>query len=106
MEDLIATCRAPANAIAPRPIDVKELFTLDVDDSIWDDHGLTDNDDAENLPLWLSDEQVRIGIHGILLRDRCDEQLLRLKHELKALEDWFTEEWEVVTLAIANNKGM
>lgn len=61
MDSLIQTHRAPANAVAPRSIVLKELFSLDVDDSIWDDMGLA---------------------------DRCDEEMLRLKHEQASLKEW------------------
>ncbi|KAJ3964362.1 hypothetical protein EV361DRAFT_979126 [Lentinula raphanica] len=72
MSDQIAKKKAPAHAVAPRPIPMKELFSLD----------------------------VRVGIQGILLRDRCDEEMLRLKHEVLVMEEWFSEEWKVVLSAI------
>ena len=70
MNDLICLHKAPRNAVAPHPIEIKGLFNLDVDDEIWDDIGLNDDSEAENLPLWLSDENIHKGIKGILLRDR------------------------------------
>ncbi|KAJ3720315.1 hypothetical protein C8R42DRAFT_582613, partial [Lentinula raphanica] len=106
MSERIAKKNAPANAIAPRPIPMKELFSLDIDDAIWDDCGLEGEDNSAGPPLWLSDEQVRVGIQGILLRDRCDEELLRLKHEIRVMEDWFAEEWRVVVTAISNTQGI
>lgn len=105
MDRLIEGKRAPANAMAPRPIVMKELFSLDVDDSIWDDIGLSDDDDTADLPLWLCDEHVRTGIRGILLRDRCDEEFLRLRYEEVALEDWFREEWSVVVRSMEDTEG-
>ncbi|KAJ3779908.1 hypothetical protein GGU10DRAFT_381540 [Lentinula aff. detonsa] len=92
MVNRISLGRAPANAIAPRPIPTKELFSLDVDDSIWDDIGLNDSEQTTDLPLWLVDEGVRMGIQGILLRDHCDEELQRLQYELKSLAEWHSEE--------------
>lgn len=106
MDSLIQTHRAPANAVAPRSIVLKELFSLDVDDSIWDDMGLADEDDVAEPPLWLRDEHVRTGIRGILLRDRCDEEMLRLKHEQASLKEWLTEEWSVALRAMESTKGM
>ncbi|KAJ3764544.1 hypothetical protein FB446DRAFT_601786, partial [Lentinula raphanica] len=106
MSERIAKKNAPANAIAPRPIPMKELFSLDVNDAIWDDCGLEGEDNSASPPLWLSDEQVRVGIQGILLCDRCDEELLRLKHEVLVMEDWFAEEWRVVVTAISNTQGI
>ncbi|KAJ3730226.1 hypothetical protein C8R42DRAFT_569213 [Lentinula raphanica] len=106
MSDQIARKKAPAHAVAPRPIPMKELFSLDVDDAIWDDCGLEGEDNSVDPPLWLSDEQVRVGIQGILLRDRCDEEMLRLKHEVLVMEEWFSEEWKVVLSAIDSTQGM
>ncbi|KAJ3709548.1 hypothetical protein C8R42DRAFT_533420, partial [Lentinula raphanica] len=101
MSNMIASQRAPAHAQAPRPLVMKELFTLDVDDAVWDDTGLTEDNDNEHPPLWLSDEEVRTGIRGILLRDRADEELQRLKHELSALGSWYNEEWVVLQTAMS-----
>ncbi|KAJ3990611.1 hypothetical protein F5050DRAFT_1582623 [Lentinula boryana] len=106
MVNRISLGRAPANAIAPRPIPTKELFSLDVDDSIWDDIGLDESEQTTDLPLWLVDEGVRMGIQGILLRDRCDEELQRLRYELKSLAEWHSEEWTIVNMAIAAIQGM
>ncbi|KAJ3715841.1 hypothetical protein C8R42DRAFT_544498, partial [Lentinula raphanica] len=95
MKDLVNTRKAPRNAIAPQQIPLKELFNLDVDDAIWQDVGLDDAGDCENPPPWLTDEDVRSGIKGILLRDRCDEELKRLEDECFALCSWSSEEWRV-----------
>ncbi|KAJ3739924.1 hypothetical protein DFH05DRAFT_1529806 [Lentinula detonsa] len=100
MEELVRLKRAPRNAIAPQPIPLKELFDLDVDDVIWQDVGLDASGDIENPPAWLTDEDVKSGIKGILLRDRCDEELRRLKHECIALYHWLSEEWQVVNACI------
>ncbi|KAJ3714478.1 hypothetical protein C8R42DRAFT_646407 [Lentinula raphanica] len=100
MKDLVNTRKAPRNAIAPQPIPVKELFNLDVDDAIWQDVGLDDAADRENPPAWLMDEDVRSGIKGILLRDRCEEELKRLEEECLALCSWSSEEWQVITICI------
>ncbi|KAJ3816805.1 hypothetical protein F5880DRAFT_1512329, partial [Lentinula raphanica] len=90
MQKLITLNRAPHNACSPALISMKELFNLDVDDEIWQDVGLDDSD-GQDPPLWLSDDKVRSGIKAILMRDRCNEELLRLKHE---------EEWNVVSESI------
>ncbi|KAJ3748151.1 hypothetical protein EV360DRAFT_97769 [Lentinula raphanica] len=100
MKDLLNARKAPRNAIAPQPIPVKELFNLDVDDAIWQDVGLDDAGDCKNPPAWLMDEDVRSGIKGILLRDRCDEEFKRLKGECLALCSWSSEEWQVVNVCI------
>ncbi|KAJ3740891.1 hypothetical protein DFH05DRAFT_1462768 [Lentinula detonsa] len=83
MSERVTSGRAPPNAKVPKEIEMKELFTLDVDDSIWDDNGLDDNDDVVNPPLWLADEQVRTGIRA----------------------EWYAEEWVVVSRAISEIKA-
>ncbi|KIK50879.1 hypothetical protein GYMLUDRAFT_182124, partial [Collybiopsis luxurians FD-317 M1] len=106
IEELIKTHPTPANAVAPKPIPTKELFSLDINNLIWDDFGLGDGDDEGNPPLWASDEQVQAGIHSILLRDRCDEELLQLKHKHGVLHEWFSEEWTVIIHAITNTQDL
>ncbi|KAK7459491.1 hypothetical protein VKT23_009474 [Stygiomarasmius scandens] len=97
MRDLITVKKAPRNAIAPECIDTKNLFDLDVDDVIWQDIGLTDDDDSHGLPPpWLADENTRKGIQAMLEVDRCDEEDERLAVEMKSLQEWFIEEWEVL----------
>jgi hypothetical protein len=83
-----------------------KLFDLDVDDAIWEDIGLSESDGVANVPLWLSDEQVRTGIRGILLRDRCDEELKWLRYELSVLDEWFQEEWDTLVIAMSSTTGM
>ncbi|KAJ7713201.1 hypothetical protein DFH07DRAFT_974803 [Mycena maculata] len=106
IQQAIRDRKAPRGAIAPRPISSKELWQLDVDDGIWQDVGLEDDDDecsgrsAGEPPLWLSDEKVRSGIKTMLELDRCDEEDLCLKKERCALQVWFAEEWIVVNRAI------
>lgn len=106
MATAIQRRKAPSNAVAPRVIPMDNLFNLDVDDVIWDDIGLSDSDDSTDIPLWLSDDQVRTGIRGILLRDRCDEELGRLKYELLVLGEWFGEEWDTLALSMSTTDGM
>ena len=98
MEELIWKHNAPRNAIAPEPIPMKELFALDVDDSIWQDVGLDEDADVGVPPSWLSDDKVRKGIRGILDGDHCNEEIRRLKHECRALHKWMEEEWAVLLL--------
>ncbi|KAJ6568559.1 hypothetical protein B0H19DRAFT_1256310 [Mycena capillaripes] len=56
---LIKRKAAPQSAIAPEPIDEKKVWELDVDDAIWQDVGLDDDDDEGDTPIWLSDDNVR-----------------------------------------------
>ena len=47
-----------ADYVVPVEIDVKGLFNLDVDDSIWQDTELDDSTDFEHPPPWLCDDAV------------------------------------------------
>lgn len=100
MRVLISKRSAPRNAVAPDPIPLKELFGLDVDDMIWQDVGLDDSADTGAPPEWLCNDEVRKGIKAILERDRCDEELQRLRTERRSLLEWMEEEWSVVQRAI------
>jgi len=93
--------RAPHDAICPKKIESSGLFTLNVDDAIWQDVGLND-DASEEPPLWLCDANVRSGILAMLDLDRCEEEEFRLQHERRAMQDWFLEEWEIVNVAYEN----
>ncbi|KAF7353282.1 hypothetical protein MSAN_01516100 [Mycena sanguinolenta] len=82
----IRTRKAPRGAIAPDRIDPKKVYALDVDDSIWQDVGLEDDDDrAEPPPL-----------------DRADEEDAMLAKERRSMRAWFIEEWDVVNMAMAD----
>ncbi|KAJ7811762.1 hypothetical protein B0H13DRAFT_2243255 [Mycena leptocephala] len=99
IEKLIKQGQAPPGSIAPFPIPPKGLWQLDVDDTIFQDVGLAEDDDDQEAgepPLWLSDEQVRTGIKAMLELDRCDEEDDRLLKEACALRVWFAEEWKTV----------
>jgi hypothetical protein len=107
MLDLIRKGKAPHHAVAPEPIPMEKLFGLDVDDAIWQDVGLDGEGDTLNPPLWLCDDKVRNGIRAVLLKDRCDEELRRLRNELVIQREWFAEEWEIVIncLAVVEDEG-
>ncbi|THU92423.1 hypothetical protein K435DRAFT_672151, partial [Dendrothele bispora CBS 962.96] len=108
MKDLIVLKRAPKNAIAPAPIDVSELFKLDIADELWQDIGLNyDEIDVEQKPPppWLADESVRQGIRAMLELDRCEEEEERLAVERRAMQSWLKEEWDVAKCAI-NDTGV
>ncbi|KAL6302529.1 hypothetical protein BKA93DRAFT_827420 [Sparassis latifolia] len=79
--------------ISPQLIQGNGLFKLDVDDDIWQDVGLDDDDDIAAVPHWLGDETVREGIKNRLLLDRCNEEEERLREERCSLQEWFAEEW-------------
>ncbi|KAJ7909808.1 hypothetical protein B0H13DRAFT_1877310 [Mycena leptocephala] len=65
--------------IAPERIDEKKVWELDVDDSVWQDVGLDDDDDEP--PLWLSNDGVRKGIPAMLDLERSKEEDLELAKE-------------------------
>ncbi|KAJ7289894.1 hypothetical protein C8J57DRAFT_1214211 [Mycena rebaudengoi] len=101
MAQLIATNAAPKGAIAPVRIESEGLFQLDVDDGIWQDVGLDDDEEGNGEPpAWLSNEDVRSGIKAMLEYDRANEENIRLRKERRAIQVWFAEEWEVHRLAI------
>lgn len=84
MANLICTHNAPRGAVAPRQIPRDKVFRLDMDDEIWQDAGLVDDEDVDesaesnappSVPRWLGDENVRLGIPAMLKLDRCAEEV-------------------------------
>jgi hypothetical protein len=96
MQKLISEGKAPSGAIVPEKVIMTGLFALDVDDAIWQDIGLADEESADP-PLWLCNDAVRSGIKARLELDRCLKEEARLVHERRALQVWFSEEWKIVT---------
>ncbi|KAH6886114.1 hypothetical protein BKA70DRAFT_1377276 [Coprinopsis sp. MPI-PUGE-AT-0042] len=96
MTKLVQTGKAPKGAIPPLPLARETLFSLDVDNPIWDDTGLDDAEDRPDAPLWLSNKEVREGIKALLIVERCEEELARLKTECRALHQWVREEWDLL----------
>jgi hypothetical protein len=89
------------NAVLPKKINEKGVYKLDVDDDIWLDTGLAEEDELiGTLEPWLVDEEVRLGIRLQLEVDRCHEEKLRLIGEREALQIWFREEWSAVNSAL------
>ncbi|KZP19916.1 hypothetical protein FIBSPDRAFT_911217 [Athelia psychrophila] len=99
MAHLIATGQAPQGAVAPEIIPPGGLWKLDVDDTIWQDIGLDEDEYDGKPPLWLRDEKVRSGIRNMLDHDRCIEEEQALFRERVGLQDWLVEEWHVVKAA-------
>jgi hypothetical protein len=58
MIKLHGQCGIPCNAIIPPPIEMKGLFSLDVDNDIWQDIGLANDEFSGQVPPWLGDEDV------------------------------------------------
>ncbi|KAL0566289.1 hypothetical protein V5O48_015730 [Marasmius crinis-equi] len=100
LKDMIRRKNCPRHATAPREIPMEKLFALDVDDEIWEDAGLTEEWDRPDLPLWLADDNVRMGIRAMLQHDRAEEEIARLMVERDAMQMWFAEEWAIVLEAI------
>ncbi|KAG6835143.1 hypothetical protein H0H93_004459, partial [Arthromyces matolae] len=87
--------KAPRRAQRPSKIDLKGLFSLDVDSDIWQDVDVEDDDASRSEPpAWLAVENVREGIKALLERDRCMEEENRLRHECRSMVQWFSEEWK------------
>ncbi|KAJ7472816.1 hypothetical protein FB451DRAFT_1175525 [Mycena latifolia] len=91
--------RALARAIAPERIETKALCALDVDDAIWQDAGLQEDEEVE-VPLWLSSDTVHSSIRAMLELDRANEEDKILAKERQALRAWFAEEWTIVNVAM------
>ncbi|KAJ7806688.1 hypothetical protein B0H14DRAFT_3483868 [Mycena olivaceomarginata] len=69
---LIRDKNAPRGAFAPHPIPDSQLWKLDVDDEIWEDVGLDDDETEQQTtpPLWLCDDGVHAGIKALLPLDQ------------------------------------
>jgi len=101
LTNLIDKKKAPLGAISLLPIEAAGLFKLDVNDDIWQDIGLTDDVDEEDIiPPWLGDENVREGIKSLLVYQRCQEEKRRLIAERISMQQWMREEWATVLVAL------
>jgi hypothetical protein len=90
-----------AKAILPEKIDPKSVYALDVDDAIWMDIGLAEEDLNEgDVPPWMGDTEVKLGIKLQLQADRCAEEERRLIWERESAQKWFREEWLAVKTAM------
>lgn len=83
------------NRAVPKPLDIGNLFNMDLSSSIWDNFGLEDSDDDEP-PLWQSNDLVRKGITAKLELDRCREEEERLWWEMGSLCRWAIGEGQVL----------
>ena len=98
LETLQQQRKAPPGAIIPEQIEPAEIFSLDVDDAIWQDVGLDEEHDGP-VPQWLGDNNVRAGIKALLELDRCLEEEIRLRKERCVMQEWMLEEWTSVQIA-------
>jgi hypothetical protein len=102
MESLISAGKAPAGAICPKLLDKSTLYSLSVDDSIWDDVGLEDVEGS--IPSWLGDENVRNALPIHLELNRCKEEEARLSRELQHLQEWVHGQWNALDLLVKVNQ--
>lgn len=97
MAQLVQSKQAPRGSLLPKQIDRNGLFSMDIDDKIWDDVGLGDD---EEVPLWMGDEKVRMGIQQLLVFQRCMEEEERLEAEYWNMVRWLNTEWQQVCNAL------
>ncbi|KIK66326.1 hypothetical protein GYMLUDRAFT_158025, partial [Collybiopsis luxurians FD-317 M1] len=83
---LIDQHKAPQSAIVPKPIDLNNLFNLDVDDNIWLNIGFGYDEDTAPL-FWLSNEQVQNSIRVLLDWDQCAEEQQCLLAESDVMQE-------------------
>ena len=102
MGDLVRQKQAPQNTVLPPPIDTHGLFALDVDDDIWQDAGLGEEEEA-HVPAWLGREDVHDGIKALLNHDCCLEEEECLQKERAAMQLWTQEEWATIQRAHTNH---
>ncbi|CAK5275952.1 unnamed protein product [Mycena citricolor] len=88
LADLAIHCQAPKGAKILATIDLKAIPTLDVDDGIWDNAGLTNAD------------LVKCGIRAPLDEKRAKEEGRFLHNKRRSMKAWFQEEWLVVNWAL------
>ena len=69
MQELIAKRKAPQGVTVPEKVEMAGLFSLDVDDAIWQDIGLA-NEGLVDPPLWMCNDDIRRGIKALLEFDR------------------------------------
>ncbi|KAG6836231.1 hypothetical protein H0H93_010036 [Arthromyces matolae] len=100
MEILKARGETGQHAIIPARIERSGLFKLDVDDEVWQDIRLGDDDGSQPIPNWLGDENTRKGIRAMLDLDRALEEEQRLSKERSAIQEWLIEEWACVEIAM------
>lgn len=99
MKELILRKEAPPNAVAPEPLDPKGLYSLDIDDGLWQDIGVEEQEDCP-VPNWLADEATRKGIKAWLNLKRSIEEKERLRRERRNMQMWLREEWQRVNRAM------
>ncbi|KAG6905017.1 hypothetical protein DXG01_005596, partial [Tephrocybe rancida] len=109
MEQLIINSKAPRGAICPKQLELKGIFDLDVDDTIWEDIGLEEGTPAAPPP-WLADEDMRVGIKALLERDHCIEEELSVHSldfgDITSLPDWGPSEEDILNFCNAQKTAL
>lgn len=83
----------PKTALVPPRLEMKGLFSLDVDQDIWLDIGIEDEASfGGDIPPWLGDDTVRRGISIMQELVSCEGELYRLRQERSALQASFARE--------------
>jgi hypothetical protein len=98
MRELIVKKKAPPNAVVPKPLDLKTLYSVDIDDGLWQDIGLEEGEDSP-APSWLEDDSTQKGIKAWLNLKRSMEEKERLRRERMNMQVWVMEEWQRVNRA-------
>lgn len=95
----------PHKAVIPPPIEMKGLFSLDVDNDIWQDIGLADDEFGGKVPPWLGDEDVRNGLRLVREIANCRDELYLCQRERTSLQHWFNDESAALITALRSSKG-
>ncbi|KAF9503565.1 hypothetical protein BS47DRAFT_1263744, partial [Hydnum rufescens UP504] len=68
------------------------LFGLDVNNDIWQDIGLANDEFDGTVPPWLGDEDVQNGIQLMQEVVNCHGKLYLCNRESYLLQQWFEDE--------------
>jgi DNA-binding ferritin-like protein (Dps family) len=99
LRDQIKSRRFPVGAHALEEIQLDQIWQLDVDDPIWQDVEVRD-DEGFTIPDWLGNEATQQAIRNRVENERCDEERNRLKAEMQNLQYWLREEAAVIEAAL------
>lgn len=95
-EKVLRTVPAGVNIRVPPSIHIR-IQDLRDETALVDDIWMSDDDNP--APLWMTSDDVRSGIRGMHVKDRCEEELLRVRMEGENLYRWFCDEMQAVAAA-------
>lgn len=104
MTRLKKQCICPRGSVVPPWLDALVLFCLNVDDNIWLDVDVEDEDGI--TPPWMSDDGVCASIPALLELDRVAEEQERLDAEERAMKQWLHEEAKCLVEAQEHHRGL